>query len=86
MTVDRSEFEERCEAMLRDESTALSPPARCAALTALLDLRGRVAASKSSQDGSSGPVEAGSCVALATVVPRSTAYLTTPTTAEVVPS
>jgi len=29
------------EAMLRDDSTALSAPARCAALTALLDLRGR---------------------------------------------
>ena len=45
------------EAVLRDGSTALSPPARCAALTALLDLRGRVAANKSSQDESSGPVE-----------------------------
>lgn len=31
------------EASLRDGATALSPPARCAALTALLDLRGRMA-------------------------------------------
>jgi o-succinylbenzoate synthase len=29
------------EALLRDEATDLSPPARCAALTALLDLRGQ---------------------------------------------
>jgi o-succinylbenzoate synthase len=29
------------EALLRDRTTALSPPARCAALTALADLRGR---------------------------------------------
>jgi o-succinylbenzoate synthase len=29
------------EALLRDRATELSPPARCAALTALLDLRGR---------------------------------------------
>lgn len=35
------------EAMLRDESTALSPPTRCAALTALLDMRGRTAAGTS---------------------------------------
>jgi len=42
------------EAVLRDESTALSPPARCAALTALLDLRGRTAADTS---GPSQPVE-----------------------------
>lgn len=33
------------EATLRDDSTALSAPARCAALTALLDLRGRRSAS-----------------------------------------
>lgn len=32
------------EAVLRDDENALSPPARCAALTALLDLRGRRAA------------------------------------------
>jgi o-succinylbenzoate synthase len=35
------------EAMLRDGTTALSAPARCAALTALLDLRGRTAAGTS---------------------------------------
>ncbi|HXS47366.1 MAG TPA: mandelate racemase/muconate lactonizing enzyme family protein [Solirubrobacterales bacterium] len=34
------------EAGLRDSSTALSAPARCAALTALLDLRGRRAAAE----------------------------------------
>lgn len=42
------------EAVLRDEATTLSPPARCAALTALLDLRGRRAGSTS---GPSPPVE-----------------------------
>jgi len=51
------------EALLRDESTALSPPARCAALTALLDLRGRVAANKSSQDEPYGPVECNATLA-----------------------
>ena len=35
------------EAVLRDGTTALSAPARCAALTALLDLRGRTAAGAS---------------------------------------
>ncbi len=34
------------EATLRSEAAALSPPARCAALTALLDLRGRRAAAE----------------------------------------
>jgi o-succinylbenzoate synthase len=34
------------EAMLRGDAIALSPPARCAALTALLDLRGRRAAAE----------------------------------------
>jgi o-succinylbenzoate synthase len=34
------------EAVLRDEENVLSPPARCAALTALLDLRGRRAAAE----------------------------------------
>jgi o-succinylbenzoate synthase len=34
------------ESLLRDDATALSPPARCAALTALLDLRGRRAAAE----------------------------------------
>lgn len=42
------------EAMLRDSATALSAPARCAALTALLDLRGRMAAGTSD---ASQPVE-----------------------------
>jgi o-succinylbenzoate synthase len=41
------------EATLRDDATALSPPARCAALTALLDLRGRRAAAE--RGGSSSP-------------------------------
>jgi O-succinylbenzoate synthase len=40
------EREELDEASLRDDSTALSAPARCAALTALLDLRGRRAAAE----------------------------------------
>ena len=35
------EWDELDESTLRSGSTALSPPARCAALTALLDLRGR---------------------------------------------
>jgi o-succinylbenzoate synthase len=39
------------EALLRDGATALSPPARCAALTALLDLRGKRAAA----EGKAGP-------------------------------
>ncbi len=34
------------EATLRSDAIALSPPARCAALTALLDLRGRMASSE----------------------------------------
>jgi O-succinylbenzoate synthase len=34
------------EATLRDDAAGLSPPARCAALTALLDLRGRQAAAE----------------------------------------
>jgi o-succinylbenzoate synthase len=37
-------LDELDEAMLRGAATSLSPPARCAALTALLDLRGRRAA------------------------------------------
>ncbi len=41
------------EATLRGDAVALSPPARCAALTALLDLRGRRAAA----DGSASPAE-----------------------------
>ena len=36
------------EATLTDEASALSPPARCAALTALMDLRGRRASGKAS--------------------------------------
>lgn len=42
------------EALLGSEAAALSPPARCAALTALMDLRGRRAAAES---GESQPVE-----------------------------
>jgi len=38
-------LDELDEATLRGKATGLSPPARCAALTALLDLRGRRAAS-----------------------------------------
>jgi o-succinylbenzoate synthase len=41
------------EATLRDDALALSAPARCAALTALLDLRGKRAAAEGS--GSAGP-------------------------------
>jgi muconate cycloisomerase len=37
------------EAILRDEQVGLSPPARCAALTALLDLRGQRAAAELSE-------------------------------------
>lgn len=40
------EREELDEASLRDDAAALSAPARCAALTALLDLRGRRAAAE----------------------------------------
>jgi o-succinylbenzoate synthase len=39
------------ESLLRDDATALSPPARCAALTALLDLRGRRAAAETPDAG-----------------------------------
>jgi L-alanine-DL-glutamate epimerase-like enolase superfamily enzyme len=42
------------EATLRGEALGLSAPARCAALTALLDLRGRLAAA----EGSAAPAEA----------------------------
>ncbi len=58
------------EAMLRDRGLALSAPARCAALTALLDLRGRSAARSSSQppgewngDRGSAPVECNATLA-----------------------
>lgn len=45
------------EALLRDDATGLSPPARCAALTALLDLRGKRAAVEGKADsGASSPV------------------------------
>jgi o-succinylbenzoate synthase len=47
---DRADLD---EAMLRSDAPGLSPPARCAALTALLDLRGRRAAG----EGSPPPVE-----------------------------
>jgi o-succinylbenzoate synthase len=43
------------EATLRSGATALSPPARCAALTALLDLRGRRAAENGGAAPGSGP-------------------------------
>jgi o-succinylbenzoate synthase len=43
------------EAILRDEAIPLSPPARCAALTALLDLRGRRAAAERSDAPSPPP-------------------------------
>src|SRR6187549_1847466 len=39
------------EETLRDRATALSPPARCAALTALADLRGRRAAAERGEPG-----------------------------------
>ena len=39
------------EATLRGDALALSPPARCAALTALLDLRGRRAAAEGASEG-----------------------------------
>lgn len=39
------------EAALRDAAAALSPPARCAALTALLDLRGRRAVAEHGESG-----------------------------------
>lgn len=47
------ELEALDEATLRDSATALSPPARCAALTALLDLRGRRAAAERGEAASS---------------------------------
>lgn len=47
------ERDELDEATLRSSATQLSPPARCAALTALLDLRGRKAAA----EGLSGSAE-----------------------------
>jgi o-succinylbenzoate synthase len=43
------------EAILRDEDANLSPPARCAALTALLDLRGRRAAAERDEVPSPSP-------------------------------
>ena len=43
-----AEREELDEATLRGDAITLSPPARCAALTALLDLRGRKAAAEGS--------------------------------------
>ena len=52
------------EATLRSDAVALSPPARCAALTALLDLRGRRAAAESSN----GPIESVTIECNATLV------------------
>ncbi|HET6569953.1 MAG TPA: mandelate racemase/muconate lactonizing enzyme family protein [Solirubrobacterales bacterium] len=49
-----AEHDELDEAGLRNATTQLSAPARCAALTALLDLRGRRAAADSSSFVSSG--------------------------------
>ncbi len=43
------------EATLRGNAVALSPPARCAALTALLDLRGRKAAAEGAASPTAGP-------------------------------
>lgn len=43
------------EATLRGEAIALSPPARCAALTALLDLRGKRAAAESDSPAAPSP-------------------------------
>jgi o-succinylbenzoate synthase len=45
------------EGTLRDDAIALSPPARCAALTALLDLRGRRAATGSAKASETQPVK-----------------------------
>jgi o-succinylbenzoate synthase len=45
------------EATLRGDAVALSPPARCAALTALLDLRGRRAAAGLSEASAPQPVK-----------------------------
>lgn len=53
---ERSELN---EAVLRDSATSLSPPARCAALTALLDLRGRHAVAEGSLHP--GPVQPVEC-------------------------
>lgn len=44
------------EAALRGDAIELSAPARCAALTALLDLRGRGAAAEASQDAGVPPI------------------------------
>ncbi len=48
------------EALLSDDAVGLSPPARCAALTALMDLRGRRAAAEHG-DEPSGPARAVRC-------------------------
>lgn len=45
------------EGMLRSDALGLSPPACCAALTALLDLRGRRAAEKGPRSADAQPVE-----------------------------
>lgn len=50
-----AERDELDETLLRDEATALSAPARCAALTALLDLRGRRAAAAGKASAASTP-------------------------------
>lgn len=45
------------EVTLRGDAVRLSPPARCAALTALLDLRGRTADDGAAPAGASSPIE-----------------------------
>ncbi|MGH2974169.1 MAG: mandelate racemase/muconate lactonizing enzyme family protein [Solirubrobacterales bacterium] len=52
------------EATLRGDAVGLSPPARCAALTALLDLRGRRAAG----EGAASPAEPGPIECNATLI------------------
>ena len=52
------------EALLQDDATGLSSPARCAALTALLDLRGKRAAVEGKADsGASSPVRCNATLA-----------------------
>lgn len=58
------EHEALDEALLRGHATELSPPARCAALTALLDLRGRrAAADGATATGPSSPVRCNATLA-----------------------
>lgn len=57
---DLGDRESLDEALLSDDAVGLSPPARCAALTALMDLRGRRAAAEHG-DEPSGPARAVRC-------------------------